>query len=82
MDGAVARGRNRCARTPARHGRAKALPLKQNIGLIDKLGKAEARALAPQLAVEIELRAVIDKHGSRAFAESKRSFTDGSASKE
>jgi hypothetical protein len=50
--------------------------------LIDKLGKAEARALAQQLAVEIELRAVIDKHGSRAFAESKRSFTDGSASKE
>jgi hypothetical protein len=57
-------------RTPARHGRAKALPLKQNIRPIDKLGKAEARALAQQLAVEIdELRAVIDKHGSRAFAD-------------
>lgn len=37
---------------------------------IDKLGKTEARSLAQQLTAEnAELRAVIDKHGSRAFAD-------------
>lgn len=57
-------------RTPARHGRAKALPVKQNIRPIDRLGKGEARALAQELTVEAEeLRAVIDKHGLRAFAD-------------
>jgi hypothetical protein len=55
---------------PARRERRKGLPVKQNARPIDKLGKADARKFAQELTVETaELRAVIEKHGLRAFAD-------------